>query len=331
MVADRGPRALSFRLDGDESWLGNGLIGATMRGPYSSSSSIVVGIDGSRSAAQAALWAIDEAVSRDVPLQLVCAIDATNEGDRDDATEVAAAEQAIKNVITEIESTGKQVKIEADVVHSHPAAALLEASRSVAMICVGSTGVKHAMQGRIGSTAAALALAAHCPVAVMPTSRVPRQDGLILAAVDESPSCRAVLELAVQEARLRGAPLRVITMQRRQIGFDYDAGPAADRSHRIERQIDQPSHPLAQKLSGSRYRVGARSLQPAQLSGAAAKNGHADPTGCGGSDATGADGCSAEALRSRHAGCRRLRAADLRSPMVVMKRGNRDLSTVSWA
>ena len=238
MVADRGPRALSFRLDGDESWLGNGLIGATMRGPYSSSSSIVVGIDGSRSAAQAALWAIDEAVSRDVPLQLVCAIDATNEGDRDDATEVAAAEQAIKNVITEIESTGKQVKIEADVVHSHPAAALLEASRSVAMICVGSTGVKHAMQGRIGSTAAALALAAHCPVAVMPTSSVPLQDGLILAAVDESPSCSAVLELAVQEARLRGAPLRVITMQRRQIGCDYDARPAADRSHRIERQID---------------------------------------------------------------------------------------------
>jgi hypothetical protein len=83
-----------------------------------------------------------------------------------------------------------------------------------------------------------LAVAAHCPVAVMPTSTVPRQDGLILAAVDESPSCSAVLELAVQEARLRGAPLRVITMQRRQIGCDYDGGPAADRSHHIERQID---------------------------------------------------------------------------------------------
>ncbi len=197
-----------------------------------------VQIDGSRSAAQAALWAIDEVLSLDVPVQLVYAIDATNEGDHDDATEVAAAEHAIKSVITEIESTGRHVKVEADVVHSHPAAALLEASRSVAMICVGSTGVKHAMQGRIGSTAAALAVAAHCPVAVMPTSNVPRPDGLILAAVDEPPSCSAVLELAVQEARLRRASLRVITMQRRQIGCDYDAGPTTERSHRIETQID---------------------------------------------------------------------------------------------
>ncbi len=104
-----------------------------------------VQIDGSHSAAQAALWAIDEVLSLDVPVQLVYAIDATNEGDHDDATEVAVAEHAIKNVITEIEATGKPVKIEAEVVHAHPAAALLEALRSVAMICVGSTGVKHAI------------------------------------------------------------------------------------------------------------------------------------------------------------------------------------------
>ena len=208
-----------------------------MRGLYSSSASIVVGIDGSRSAVQAALWAIDEAVDRDVPLQLVHAVDA-RERDHDDETEVAVAERAINNVITEIESTGKPVKIEADIVHSHPAAALLEASQSAAMICVGSTGVKHATQGRTGSTAAALAAAAHCPVAVAPTSTAPRQAGLILAAVDESPASSAVLELAVQEARLRGAPLRAITMRRRQIGGGYATGPATDRSHRIEAQID---------------------------------------------------------------------------------------------
>lgn len=35
-------------------------------------SSVVVGIDGSDTAIEAALWAIDEAVSRSVPLRLVC-------------------------------------------------------------------------------------------------------------------------------------------------------------------------------------------------------------------------------------------------------------------
>jgi nucleotide-binding universal stress UspA family protein len=207
-----------------------------MRDPYSRSPAIVVGVDGSRSAGQAALWAIDEAMDRDVPLQLVYAIDA-NVGDQEDATEVAVAEHAISDVVTAIESTSKPVKIEADIVHSHPAAALLEASRSATMVCVGSTGVKHATQGRIGSTASALAAAAHCPVVVVPTSKaaLPRQDGLILAAVDESPASSAVLELGVQEARLRGAPLRVITMQRRQLGGGYGAGPAANR--RIEAKL----------------------------------------------------------------------------------------------
>lgn len=208
-----------------------------MRDPYAPSPSVVVGIDGSRSAGQAAQWAIDEVVDRDVPLQLVYAIDAT-EGDHDDATgEVAAAEHAINDVISAIESTRKPVKIEADIVHSSPAAALLTASRSAAMICVGATGVKHATQGRIGSTAAALAASAHCPVAVVPTSTAatPRGAGVVLAAVDESPASSAVLELGVQEARLRGAPLRVVTMRRRQPRRGYDDGAAA--SHRIEAKL----------------------------------------------------------------------------------------------
>ena len=36
---------------------------------------VVVGIDGSRPGIDAALWAVDEAVSRDIPLRLVYAID----------------------------------------------------------------------------------------------------------------------------------------------------------------------------------------------------------------------------------------------------------------
>jgi len=36
-----------------------------------SSQCVVVGVDGSRSALLAALWAVDEAVDRGVPLQLV--------------------------------------------------------------------------------------------------------------------------------------------------------------------------------------------------------------------------------------------------------------------
>lgn len=210
-----------------------------MRDPYSPSPAIVVGIDGSRSAARAALWAIDEAMDRDVSLQLVYAID-PGERDHDTDGAVVAAEHAISDVIAAIESTSKPVKIEAEIVRANPTSALLEASRSAGLICVGSTGVKHATQGRIGSTAAALAASAHCPVAVVPTSTgaPPNQAGLILAAVDESPASSAVLELAVQEARLRSAPLHVVTMRRTQLGGGHELDAAPDRKHRITAKLE---------------------------------------------------------------------------------------------
>jgi nucleotide-binding universal stress UspA family protein len=69
-----------------------------MHDPYSPSPAVVVGFDGSRSAMQAALWAIDEAMARNAELQLVYAI----------------------------ESTGKPVKMEADIVHCHPIVTYLE-------------------------------------------------------------------------------------------------------------------------------------------------------------------------------------------------------------
>ena len=45
-----------------------------MRDFPASSPAVVVGIDGSPTAVDAALWAVDEAVSRDIPLRLVYAI-----------------------------------------------------------------------------------------------------------------------------------------------------------------------------------------------------------------------------------------------------------------
>ena len=41
------------------------------------SASVVVGIDGSSAAVHAAIWAVDEAVSRDIPLRLIHVIQST--------------------------------------------------------------------------------------------------------------------------------------------------------------------------------------------------------------------------------------------------------------
>lgn len=212
-----------------------------MRAQYLSSPHVVVGIDGSRAAMQAIIWALDEAVDRDIPLVLVYALQ-----DNDD---VAAAESSVRGAINAIEATGKPAKVEAEIVRCPPATALLDASRSAALVCVGSIGFKHATRGRIGSTAAALAVAAHCPVAVVPRCARPGPDGtgLVLAVVDGSPASDAVLEQGVAEARLRSAPLRVFTLQQPRHTGPEDPGPALDQrvatdlANRVARlRADQP-------------------------------------------------------------------------------------------
>ncbi len=97
-----------------------------------SSPSVVVGIDGSRSALEAALWAVDEAVSRDVPLRLVYAIDpdaATGTDNQAAARDLATAEIAIRHALMAIESTDRPVKIEVEILQENPVRALREASR----------------------------------------------------------------------------------------------------------------------------------------------------------------------------------------------------------
>jgi nucleotide-binding universal stress UspA family protein len=207
-----------------------------MHESYSPSHCVVVGVDGSRSALQAALWAVDEAVNRDVPLRLVHAIDSFGSK--------SAAGDAIRYAFAAIESTGKPVKMEAEIVHDRPIAALLAESRSAGMVCVGSTGLKHAVHGRIGSTASALANSARCSVAVVPLSAAPSPTGCILAVVDESPGRNAVLELALHEARVRGAQLRVLTTWPLH-GSDRDDVDEAAAAARLERYLApwRRSHP----------------------------------------------------------------------------------------
>ena len=214
-----------------------------MQDQHSSPPSVVVGIDGSRPALDAALWAVDEAVSRDIPLRLVYAIDPgkADEADSQDAArKLATAEIAVRYAFTAVESTDKPVKIEVEILQDRPIRALLDASRSAAMLCVGSIGLKHSTQGRIGSTAAALAASAHCPVAIVrghdPQSASQRW---VVAEVDEYPASNGVLLRGLEEARLRGAPLHVLTTWQSRFTDVHDGHAVADGNRLAKAQLDR--------------------------------------------------------------------------------------------
>lgn len=182
--------------------------------------SIVVGIDGSRAGERAALWAVDEAVGRELPLRLVAVVE--------DPASRRRAEAAVASAASAVASDGRPVGVGVEVVAGESVAALLDASRSAAMICLGAVGLSRA-EHRVGSTVSALVASARCPVAVVRGSAPP--DGWVVAELDDTPDSAAVLQFGVDEARLRRVPLRVLgTWQ-----SDDRDGPGVDEGNRLVR------------------------------------------------------------------------------------------------
>lgn len=193
---------------------------------------IVVGVDGSPDAARAALWAVDEALSRDIELRLVAVADAASD-DR--------AQQCLNTAAEAVRSAGRAVRIQTAVLTGDPIPALLDESTTAAMICVGALGLTHVDHLRVGSTAGALAASAHCPVAVVRNSGNPTGagPGWVTVELDETPDSATVLQFGVEEARLRGAPLRVLGAWQSRFTDVHDDNAVAEGNRMVRAQLDR--------------------------------------------------------------------------------------------
>ena len=177
---------------------------------------VVVGVDGSQAALDAALWAADEAVDRSAPLRLVHAIGVV----RDRSIpfdlyrpEIGYGETALRAASAAVEATGKTVKVETDIVWDAPDTALLAESRTAAMVCVGSVGIGWVASRLLGSTAAMLAEKAHCPVVVVrrrTETSVPSTPDWVAVGVDDHAGNDQVVAHALKEARLRHAAVLAV-------------------------------------------------------------------------------------------------------------------------
>lgn len=199
---------------------------------------VIVGIDGSPSAVDAAIWAVEEALSRGVPLRLMYAVDPDDNGvdHENSARALATAELAIRQAYTAVEATGQPVEIELEVVQDRPIAALVAASENTPLLCVGASGLTRAGRGGIGSVAGAVVRSAHCPVAVIAT---PGKGRRILVEFDGRPSASTALQTGVDEARLRDAPLSVITTWQHRHRELYEQKVAEDRDRLAQAQLDR--------------------------------------------------------------------------------------------
>ena len=184
---------------------------------------IIVGVDGSRAAMRAAIWAIDEAISRDVPLRIV---HVTHIRRASIAPKVQFsldreyAETVLRQAQAAIEAAGRPVKVETVVLRGDVDEALAQESRGASMICVGSVGIGRISRVLFGSTAVSLATRAHCPVAIIrTTSDAPAPSrGRIAVVVTDEPGNDTVLQAAMEEARVRREAIVVLGTWQRDLG-----------------------------------------------------------------------------------------------------------------
>lgn len=173
---------------------------------------IVVGIDGSKAALRAAVWAADEAIDRDSVLRLLHVVE-PQRGDQEEA--MAQARRILAKAAETVASAFDQVKVETEIVHGDPAAELVNASHHARMVCVGFKGRRRSARHRRheGEIAHEVVKSAVCTAVVVRCRKQPSPYSFewVIAVLDEKPQSHVVLQTAINEALLRKAALLALT------------------------------------------------------------------------------------------------------------------------
>src|SRR5947209_7395181 len=101
---------------------------------------VVVGVNGSQAAVNAARWTIDEALSRQLPMRLIYVIprpDAQTGPAPASEWELERAEMALSRAECAIQQAKKPVEVETAILSGDPGKVLIDESRDAALICVG--------------------------------------------------------------------------------------------------------------------------------------------------------------------------------------------------
>lgn len=165
---------------------------------------VVVGIDGSRAALNAVRWAVAEAEYRDAPLRLIHAVP--------DGQRPPCPDPVLSSAEGEVARAGRPVRFESERVVGDAGEVLIAESSHSHMVCIGVPG-RERLHGRLfGPTAAALAVGAHCPVALIRSdaSGSACDAGVVSVVLDDDPDNDSLVHLAMQEGRLRDATVRQV-------------------------------------------------------------------------------------------------------------------------
>jgi nucleotide-binding universal stress UspA family protein len=191
---------------------------------------VVVGVGGSGNSLAAVDLAAAEADQRRLPLLLVSAHPDTGD---------AGSHTALTAVLRRVCTTWQGVAVSARQVRAEPAEALIEASRTAALVVVGQCG--RGGEQRPGSVCTQVAAHAFSPTLIVPPGATQEPaDRPVLLGLGMSPTDEPTIGFAFEEAALRRVPLLAVhvwsgipaSAQRTVSPYAYDlyeAQSAADR------------------------------------------------------------------------------------------------------
>lgn len=179
---------------------------------------IVVGVDGSDPALEAARWAAREARARGLPLRLAHAcslppvrypVDARAEQQWIDAM-TAHGERILAEAAAAAHAVEPAAEVEVDQRLGRPVDILVAESERARMLVLGTRGLGGFQGLLVGSVSTAVAAHAHGPVVVVREAVDRPSAAPVVVGVDGSPASEAAVAFAFEQAALHGAPLRAV-------------------------------------------------------------------------------------------------------------------------
>ncbi|WP_369053349.1 universal stress protein [Kineococcus terrestris] len=192
-----------------------------MAGTDAGRPTVVVGVEDARGCRPAVWWACQQAGRRGARVHLlhaapapvpVRALGQARYAGEQAERRAAAARAVVDEVLERARRDHPGVEVDGSVVHDDPRAALLEASRTAALVV---TGARHAGRRRpdlglhLGSTSLSVSARACCPVAVVRDAEAEGVRGVVVGH-DGSRGADDALAVAADHAQALGEPLLVV-------------------------------------------------------------------------------------------------------------------------
>lgn len=148
------------------------------------------------------------------------------------ATALPEARDLLERQSARLRAAHDGLDVDTHVVVGHPAAVLIDASRTARLTVVGCRGVGGFTELLLGSVSAQVAAHAHSPVLVIrpPGGEEPAVDAPVLVGIDDAPGCAEVVEAAFGHADARGVGLVAVHCWASMAAPGDDAYGERDRS-----------------------------------------------------------------------------------------------------